>query len=86
MSGSVLAVSGNASNESNAGAFYTNSNNGSENRNANIGRQLSYYYNILRAGIPASRQNTHKLLLWLVAFMRTPRGIIADEKTRQLVS
>jgi hypothetical protein len=42
MSGSVLAVSGNANNGANDGAFYVNSNNGSGNRNANIGSQLSY--------------------------------------------
>lgn len=42
MAGSVLAVSGNANNGANVGAFYVNSANGSRNRNANIGRQLSY--------------------------------------------
>ncbi len=42
MSGSLLAVSGNANNGANDGAFYVNSNNGSGSRTANIGSQLSY--------------------------------------------
>jgi hypothetical protein len=44
----VVAVGGNSNNGGNAGVFYVNANNGSVNRNPNIGRQLSLFYeNIL---------------------------------------
>jgi hypothetical protein len=42
MSDFVFAVSGNANNGANDGAFYVNSNNGSSSTNNNRGSQLSY--------------------------------------------
>jgi hypothetical protein len=39
----VVAVGGNSNNGGNAGVFYVNANNGSGNRNTNIGRQLSLF-------------------------------------------
>lgn len=43
----VVAVGGNSNNGGNAGVFYVNANNGSGNRNTNIGRQLSLLLFIL---------------------------------------
>ena len=39
----VALFGGNANNESNAGSFYVNTNNGSTNRNANTRSQLSLF-------------------------------------------
>lgn len=43
----VVAVGGNSNNGGNAGVFYVNANNGSGNRNSNVGRQLSLFNIIL---------------------------------------
>ena len=72
------AVSGNANNTVNVGAFYVNANNGSTNRNTNIGRQLSYCNRSLTMllvplGVLASWQNTKQISLRLVAKANTAR-------------
>ncbi len=56
----VLAVGGNSNNSANAGAWYWNSNNGSVNRNTNIGSQLSYLKKICMLSFRASWQNIAK--------------------------
>lgn len=77
ISGQVLAVSGNANNTSNAGAWYWNSNNSSGNTNANIGSQLSYLIYNCHALIPCllakHKQTIKKLVTTVNASNRNSR-------------
>jgi hypothetical protein len=62
ISGSVVAVGGNANNSVKAGAFYVNSNNDSSNDNSNIGSRLSLSKPYARVALPLGRTQSNASL------------------------